>query len=115
MSFKSKFLTKFFEIINTKLSSSKKKKQEVDVEEEYDFYADDDSRFLEYEEWKRKKDLKIRTAPNVHVRRKFKVLFSKSYLSLLSGVEKPSVIPISEKCKFKDLNYDWVYELAAKQ
>ncbi len=108
-------ITKFFEIINTKLSSSKKKKQQVDVEEEYNFYADDDARFLEYKEWKRKKDLKIRTAPNVNVNRKFKVLFSTSYGSLLSGVEKPSVIPINEECKFKNLNYEWVYELAAKQ
>ena len=108
-------IKKFFEIINTKLSSSKKKKQQVDVEEEYNFYADDDARFLEYKEWKRKKDLKIRTAPNVNVNRKFKVLFSTSYGSLVSGVEKPSVIPINEECKFKNLNYEWVYELAAKQ
>ena len=112
---KSKFLTKLFGIINSKLSSSKKKRQQLDVEEEYDFYADDDSRFLEYKEWKRKQDLKIRTAPNVNVNRKFKVLFSTSYGSLVSVVEKPSVIPINEECKFKDLNYDWVYELAAKQ
>ncbi len=113
--FKSKFLTKFFEIIYGKLSSSKKKKQQVDVEEEYDFYADDYARFLEYKEWKRNKDLKKRTAPNVNVKRKFKVLFSTSYLSLVSEVEKSSVIPINEECKFKDLNYKWVYELAAKQ
>ena len=66
-------ITKFFEIINTKLSSSKKN-QQVEVEEEYNFYADDDARFLEYKEWKRKKDLKIRKAPNVNVKRKFKVL-----------------------------------------
>ena len=93
----------------------KKKKQQVDVEEENNFYADDDARFLEYKEWKRKKDLKIRTAPNVNVNRKFRVLFSTSYGSLLSGIEKPSVIPINEECKFKNLNYEWVYELAAKQ
>ena len=34
----------------------KKKKQQVDVEEENNFYADDDARFLEYKEWKRKKE-----------------------------------------------------------
>ena len=113
--FKSKFLTKFLEIINSKLSSSKKKKQQEDVEEEYNFYADDYARFLEYKEWKRKKDLSIRTAPNVNLKRKFKVLYSTSYPFLVPGVGKPSVIPINEKCKFKDLNYEWVYELATKK
>ena len=39
-------ITKFFEIINTKLSSSKKKKKQVDVEEEYNFYADDDEKIV---------------------------------------------------------------------
>tara|TARA_B100000242_G_C42806140_1_gene374858 strand:+ start:339 stop:452 length:114 start_codon:yes stop_codon:yes gene_type:complete len=33
----------------------------------------------------------------------------------VSGVEKPSIIPINEGYKFKNLNYEWLYELAAKQ
>ena len=112
--FKSKFLGKLFEIINSKVSFSEKKNTQEDFEEEYNFHLDDQAKYQEYQQWRSNRYDNIR-GPNNNVKRKFKVLFSTSYGSLVSGVEKSSVIPINEECKFKDLKFEWVYELAAKQ
>ena len=110
--FKSRLLTKVFEIINSKLSSSEKKKQEEDVEEEYNYHLDEQAKYKEYQQWKKNRDEEIRKGPNNNVKRNFKVLSSRYDLS--NGFET-SVIPINKECKFKDLNYEWVYELAAKE
>ena len=113
--FKSKFLTKLFEIINSNLSFSEKKEKQEDIEEEYNFHLDDQTKYQEYQQWKK---FQKHRQPNINVKRKFKVLTSpipNLVLEFNTEWAKPSVIPISKECKFKDLNYQWVYELAAKQ
>ena len=113
--FKSKFLTKLFEIINSKVSFPERKKEQEDIEEEYNFHLDDQAKYQEYQQWKKFREER---QPDINVKRKFKVLSSpipNLVLGFNTEYAKPSVIPISKECKFKDLNYEWVYELAAKQ
>ena len=113
--FKSKFLTKLFEIINSKVSFPERKKKQEDIEEEYNFHLDEQAKYQEYQQWKKFREER---QPDINVKRKFKVLSSpipNLVMGLNTEYAKPSVIPINKECKFKDLNYEWVYELAAKQ
>ena len=113
--FKSKFLNKLFEIINSKVSFSKNKKKQEDIEEEYNFHLDDQAKYQEYQQWKKNRYDKSRSH-SIYDKRNFKVISSRFYNHLFSNeVENRSVIPINKECKFKDLNYEWIYELAVNK
>ena len=112
--FKSKFLTKLFEIINSKVSFSENKEPE-DIEEQYNFHLDDQAKYQRYQQWKKNRYDK-RRIHSIDDKRNFKVISSRFYSHLFSNdVENYSVIPINKECKFKDLNYEWIYELAVNK
>ena len=70
--FKSKFLNKLFEIINSKVSFSKNKKKQEDIEEEYNFHLDDQAKYQEYQQWKKNRYDKSRSH-SIYDKRNFKV------------------------------------------